>query len=247
MVDRPQKICLVCMDRTGSNMISSRLNTHKNIFFYNEIFHREFVIFQDDRVVTSKDILSRRDRDPSAFVSQVWNGDYEHKDVRPGIEAIGFKLFLNHNAEALRFVTNSGAKIIFLRRRNPLLRFSSFMIANKTGKWKSLSRDEKSVKVEFKPTEFRAYYNNYHSLETLYEMTLNRWNVPYFDLWYEDLVSDNATWEALVSYLGYDTSGFDESPLVRQNPTDPLARFTNPGFVENYLRECSKLEWLQAS
>lgn len=239
-----QKLCLVCMDRTGSNMISDRLNTHPAITFYNEVFHRHYIIFNDNRMAENPELIARRDRNPSAFVSQLWSGDYEPADDRPSIKAIGFKLFLNHNAEALKYVTNSDAKIVFLRRRNALCRFSSFKIATETKVWKTSEKSSKAHKILFNADEFRAYMQNYLSLETMYEMVLNRWNRAYIPIWYEDIVRNVGAWKHLTDYLGFDIDDFGESPLVKQNSSDVLSRFRNPQLVEEYARKIGKAEWL---
>ncbi|PID95761.1 MAG: hypothetical protein CSA85_00715 [Alphaproteobacteria bacterium] len=251
MADKPniKKMCLICMDRTGSNMISSRLNTHPRIRFYNELFHRQYVIFQDDRVNGSVEMVSKRDRDPAAFISQVWSGGYEPSEDLENIDGIGFKLFINHNAEALRYVVNTNAKLIFLRRRNPLLRFSSFKIAVRTGEWKRNEANgeapAKKAKVKFHAPEFRAYMNNFQTLETLLEMTLNRWNRKYFNVWYEDFVQQDIVWKNLVRYLGYDVADFGESPLLKQNTDDVAARFSNPDDVREYVEQMKRYDWLQ--
>lgn len=239
-----KKMCLVCMDRTGSNMISSRLNTHPEIQFYNEVFHRQYVIFQDDRVNGDIDFVSRRDRNPEAFVGQIWAGAFESEPTRSATNGYGFKIFVNHNARALRFITNSDAKIIFLRRRNPLLRYSSFKIASVTGEWKSTKDKKSNKKVAFQPTEFRAYYQNYESLETLYEMTLTRWNRPYFQVYYEDIIKREEVWNDLVGYLGYAPADFKQSSLVRQNSSDVLGRFSNPEVVEEFVAKLGAYDWL---
>lgn len=233
------------MDRTGSNLISSRLDTHKNIVFYNELFHRQYAIFHDDRVASGAELIARRDRSPAAFVSSIWNGEYEPKEKRDDIHGIGFKIFLNHNAEALRYIINSNAKIIFLRRRNAFARFSSFKIAAATNEWKSTgSKENKSFKVDFRPEEFRAYMQNYLSLETLFEMTLTRWNRNYFDAWYEDITSQPVAWEKMVNYLGFDPKDFSESSLVKQNTSNVLSRFSNPEAVEKFAADINRYDWL---
>lgn len=242
------KICLVCMDRTGSNLLSSRLDTHEKLCFYNEVFHRQFIIFRDDRIVSSPDVVFRRDRAPAAFVSQIWNGAFETKAQRASLEGIGFKLFINHNANALRYVINSDAKIIYLRRRNPLHRFSSFKIAAATGEWKQTDTAQrgpkKKPKIKFSPSEFRAYVNNYESLESLFEMTLNRWNRSHFNVWYEDFVSDTRVWNDLVEYIGFDPKDFGQSSLVKQNSPDIADRFSNPDEVFDFVKSLNKQEWL---
>lgn len=245
MTSEITKICLICMDRTGSNMISSRLNTHSNIVFYNEIFHRQYIIFHDDRVSGNDHLVARRDRSPAAFVSSIWNGEFEPKEQRERIHGIGFKLFLNHSAEALRHVINSDAKIVFLRRRNALARFSSFKIAAVTGEWKSIgSVGKKPVKVNFRPEEFRAYMQNYLSLETLFEMTLLRWNRSYFDASYEDVTSHPVAWANMTTYLGFDPKDFSESLLVKQNASNVLSRFSNPDDVEKFVADINRYDWL---
>lgn len=245
MSSEPVKICLICMDRTGSNMISSRLDTHRDIVFYNEIFHRQYVIFNDQRVAAGAEILARRDKNPSAFVSAVWRGEFEEKSLRTEISGIGFKLFLNHNAEALRYVINSDSKIIFLRRRNALARFSSFKIASLTSEWKATTQTrKKDVKVNFNANEFRAYLQNFLSLEMLFEMTLNRWSRAHFSVFYEDIVARPEVWTDMIRYLGFRREDFGESALLKQNTSDVLARFSNPDQVRDFVCGIGRYDWL---
>jgi LPS sulfotransferase NodH len=251
MAEEIQKVCLVCMDRTGSNMLSSRLNTHQSIRFYNEVFHRQYVIFADDRMNGSNEMIARRDTAPAAFISQMWNGGFEPEATRDQIRSIGFKLFLNHNADALRYVINSDCKLIFLRRRNALSRFSSFKIAAASGAWKVKKSDVEANKgvpkktlVNFNATEFRAYMQNYLSLEMMFEMLLNRWNRNCFNIWYEDLVTQPRVWDDLVVSLGYKPTEFGETSLIKQNNRDILARFSNPQDVSDYVASINRYEWL---
>lgn len=247
-----KKLCLVCMDRTGSNMLSSRLNTHPEIIFYNEIFHRQYIIFHDDRVSSAENNIFERDNYPAAFVERVWSGGFEPKEVREKTSAIGFKIFLNHNSHALRHITNADSKIIFLRRRNALSRFSSFKIAQKTGEWKkfedsksSLKKDKaETKKVHFYPAEFRAYYQNYMSLETLYEMTLTRWARPFFNVYYEDLISQPQVWQDIAGFLDYNLQDFGETPLKKQNTKNILERFSNPDDVRLFIEMSGHYDWL---
>lgn len=240
-----RKMCLLCMDRTGSNMISSRLNTHPEIVFYNEIFHRQYIIFQDDRVVGDKGAVARRDKDPAAFVSRVWNGECEPADKRAGLTGVGFKLFLSHNADALRYVVNSDAALVWLRRRNPLSRFSSFKIAAATNEWKLTNGGPaKKATVPFHAAEFRAYVENYRSLEALAEMVMNRWNRAHFPIWYEDFVRSPQVWDDMVGFLGYDPAAFGQSPLRKQNSSDLLERFSNPEAVQEYVASVGRYDWL---
>lgn len=244
MDNKFEKICLICMDRTGSNMVSQRLNTHPEVIFYNEVFHRQHVIFHDNRLNGDQSLLAARDTKPAAFVSQMWAGAYEAKEALQGVRSIGFKLFLNHNAEALKYVVNSDAKLIFLRRRNPLSRFSSFKIATATGEWKSTVMSKPKKTVQFHAAEFRAYIQNFTSLETLFEMVANRWNRPFFDLWYEDLVKQPQVWNDMCKYIGYPGDEFGASPIVKQNSSDVLSRFSNPDDVRDYVSQVGKYEWL---
>lgn len=240
-----QKICLVCMDRTGSNMISSRLDTHPNLIFYNEVFHRQYIIFHDQRVAANADQIAARDRDPASFISRLWSGSYEPAETRGSIRGIGFKLFLNHNADALRHVINSDAKIIFLQRRNPLARYSSFRIAAVTGEWKTKNAAKgKTQNVPFRADEFRSYVQNYLSLETLFKMTLTRWGREHFSFFYEDFMASPQVWDDLVAYLGFSPENFSQSPLVKQNSKDILKRFNNPDDVRKFVAAVGHYEWL---
>lgn len=243
----PQKLCLLCMDRTGSNFLSSMLETHPKIKFYNEVFHRQYIIFADDRVVANPKMLTRRDRAPEAFVSQLWNGEFEPKEARGNYDAFGFKLFLNHNARALKHVINSDAKIILLKRRNHLARFSSFKIAAKTGVWKS-SEGQKApqiTKLAFNENEFRAYIETFRNLEMMFEMIAQRWNRDYLSVEYEDFFAQKDVRENMVRYIGFDSDMLTMPSLQKQNTKDVVSRFSNRDEVMTYLHNTGNESWAQ--
>lgn len=239
-----QKACLLSMDRTGSNMLSDRLNSHPEICFYNELFHRQYAIFDDTRVNSDDDLLASRDKHPSSFISRAWAGEFEPEECREGLKMIGFKLFLNHNGEALAHVIRSDAKIVFLRRRNALARFTSFKIASKTNQWKSKIGLSNRATFKFIAPEFRAYMQNFLALEALTEMTLTRWNRSYVNIWYEDIVKIPQVWEDLTKHLGFNADDFKEASLVKQNSSDILSRVSNPEDLKRFVSQIDRYDWL---
>ena len=189
--------------------------------------------------------IARRDRDPAAFISSIWRGEFEPKAQQENLRGVGFKLFLNHNAEALRYIINSDARIVFLRRRNALARYSSFKIAGASGEWKSTEKTPKQkLTVNFYPAEFRAYVQNFLSLESMFAMVMNRWNRNYFDAWYEDISSRSEVWDQMVRHLGYEPEEFGQTALVKQNTSDVLARFSNPDEVTQFMVDIDRRDWL---
>lgn len=232
---------LICMERTGSNFISEYLDSSKELRVYNELFHRSMIIFDDGRISESPQLLSNRDQNPEAFLSRVWNGEFESEELRKQYSGFGFKIFLNHNARALKYIVNRGNKIVYLTRRSALSRFSSFKIAEKTGEWKTRkgqdAKKKKIEKIEFFPSEFRAYYQNYRTLETLFEMTLTRWNVSYHPIVYEDFFSQEVARKGIAEYLQIDSSSLKEPDLKQQNTADTIDRFSNPEEVVKFMTE----------
>ena len=234
--------CLVCLDRTGSNYVQEYLNLQPGVVFYNELFHRQSIIFDMNRILSDSESIDSRDSSPSAFIDRVFSGHFEAYDKN--ISAIGFKLFLNHNADALGHVLDSACKLLFLSRANYLARFSSFKIAAASDAWRLEGPTTRErVRVEFMETEFRAYMENARSLEMLFERSVASSGRQVYRLSYQSFFSDPAERPALLQFLGVVPSTRALPRLIKQNSKDICGRFSNANDARRFIERIGRPEW----
>ncbi|WP_034160798.1 hypothetical protein [Sphingomonas sp. ERG5] len=116
--------------RTGSNLLCGLLNAHPDILCHHGLFNPGGVHRARDRRGAFGSV-AERDNDPLTFLDRVWNSN---RDAR----AIGFKINLGENPDAVEILLNDrSVRKLLLRRRNRLRTYVSEKIATRTGVWES--------------------------------------------------------------------------------------------------------------
>ena len=132
------KFVIVSAGRSGSNMLTSLLNSHPNIHCYYEIFH-------DDVFQSAKNFYYPKSKkqhkfffdDPQGYIHDVFYNRYHHKNI----SYVGFKIiydqtrFLGKKSIWSYLESNSDIKIIHLLRGNLLAQYLSLVNAQKTRKY----------------------------------------------------------------------------------------------------------------
>lgn len=234
------KFAILATARSGSNLLSSRLSSHPDIFVHGEIFHSKHIagpLHHDGSIaiddLSSNEMMTLRERAPLKFLNTILAG--------PERNCVGFKLFLNHNETVLNYVIeDSSYKLLVLERANRLAAYSSAAIGSEVGVWHT-TKQPSTKAIEFDRTRFLATKKFLdESYAALRSKLSGRPGVVWLE--YRQLNAVDSD-DAALELLGVDRAYALSSPLVKQNPEQPIARFTNRDAVEAALAEIGHSEW----
>ena len=226
---------VVSEPRTGSTVLTHKLELLDNVSCQGEIFHPDeiFSSAKEDSIPSRQE----RDADPVEFLHKIIKETYKQRGQS---KTIGFKLFFDHNTTVTNYVLNKKIPIVFLERCNKLAQYSSLKIAKKTGKWNSddvLSKEQEELnkkrgkKVRFSLIEFIAYSirSRYRFINLINKAKKS--NTPYYYTTYEKMF-DTQEWKKIISFLNIETSSIEvNSSYEKQNKGSIFSRFSNPGYA----------------
>jgi hypothetical protein len=235
----PQRFVVLAMQRTGSNMVVSTLNTHPSIYCHGELLRVSAPRSGAAglRVLERVDPRYREDGYRHAhaeqFLEEVFGLDYE-------VDFAGFKLLLTQNPGALdALIDDRRYTKVLLCRDNVLARYSS----NKLARAKRESSDAGAPsKVAFDEDEFRKFRNGH---ERAYGHTRNRLKATgqeYLEVTYLDACTPEGL-RAIVQSLGADPTVDLGVKTPKRNSSDIVSRFTNPLEVDAFLRDHQLDQW----
>lgn len=196
------KYVIVCLPRTGSNLLRSLINSHSNAIAFGEIFRFEENIGWDLRYYPQiKWLNKKKNEKPWEFLNrEIFNRHFLK------IKAVGFKLFYHHarndkQKKVWDFIRNSeDIRIIHLRRENYLRRFISYKRAKDSGRWVKLKKDEiDDYSTELTFEECFNFFEHTDAEEKNIEKFFSGKNV--LTITYKNLVSD--TKKEIDSVFGY--------------------------------------------
>lgn len=134
--------------RTGSNLLQQSLNSHPAVVCFRELFNLDPSYIDYDREGWDghdQHDLELREKDVRRFLAERVFADHEQR-----IRAVGFKFHYDHfwhDAELIPALTSdSGLRVVHLRRLNRLRTLVSVKIAEQTGAW--MLRDESQHRVQ---------------------------------------------------------------------------------------------------
>lgn len=201
-----EKFIIVCPPRSGSNLLVSYLDSHPGIRCYAEIFHAGETNMESAMIYPKTSDLHQRFLDASAAFLET------HFFVKPypkEIVSLGFKLLYNQalgekGRQVWSYLVNATAiKIIHLRRSNLLAGLLSCKRALQTGAWTSLDKQygvgEEPIELSY---EECLWY--FQAIEMYVKVNGLRFKQHRrIDVWYEDLVRDNAgEMQRILDFLG---------------------------------------------
>jgi hypothetical protein len=231
--------------RTGSSHLTERLRSHPGILCHGEVFHpKNLWVYWPKRDLTDEvrnELLALRQSDPGALVERIFSQSY-------GRSAVGFKIFTGHCDEILdRLIADPSVRKIVLLRKNVLANFSSYLAAGRTATWgtKSPAEEGGPGKIVFKEKQFVKFYHNYTNFYKTVIGGLNANGQAFQLVHYED-INDSLLFSGIVTFVGANPTVplRERRELVKQNSSDILSRFANPGSVRAFLREHGLLDWL---
>lgn len=192
--------------RTGSTMIQSALNTHRQIICEEELFHEnhERNLSQSAREHVERNLFNRT------------------------AEAIGFKLQGYQATDEIdQLLRDDNYRVVLPYRRSKLEQYVSFLVAQQTNRWQR--RDEPEflpVKVRVEVEAFEDFVKGNNQKEADIRKAVE--GLPTMTVFYEDCLDDwGNQMNRLQSFLGVEA--------VHLNPTTQKAR-TRPlnEWVENW-------------
>jgi hypothetical protein len=228
---------IVASMRTGTNLLERVLDYHDDVFCHGELFNPDFVGFQNESTRAfggfERAETERRDSDLAQFF-QAMIGSVEQPIV-------GYRIFQNHNKDALRqTIFNPDIKKVILRR-SLLETFVSHKVAQATDQWLVEQRTARKPfeKIQFSTEEFlrysarnSLYYNEiYHALASTGQ--------SFAAIDYDELKSPAAI-NRLARFLGSE----DELEAVPELLLKQNLRGVQ-GSVENYDQMIDNLQKLQ--
>lgn len=241
------KYVIVTMQRSGSNMLGSILDSHPQIACFGELMRRtpDWMLekgyrgalkilevtdpeFRDDNVRFAR---------PYDFVNCAFSTQTK-KNIK------GFKLHVEQHPEFLeKLFGDPEYSFIHLQRENVLAQYSSWKIAQVTGQGNARKGTEiRRAKVLFKPTDFQKYLNRIEKDLSRITSMLSARDDSVFHIKYTQLMND-AKIREVIAFLGADDKAAVEVGTEKRNPSNILSRFENPEIVTSFLESIGRSDW----
>lgn len=170
-----------------------------------------------------------------------------------GESIVGCKIFaLQVSEQELESLLRlDGMRVVILRRRNLLRRYTSFNIALKTSEWhgnqfrlrnQALTAEKRSITIDTKDLieGIITSDNRFRRFESATE------GLPRIEVWYEDLSADlDAELRRVATFLGAGPPAHESPPkLSKQNPEPLRELITNYDEVSEFLEDVGLAEFL---
>ncbi|MBQ4847718.1 hypothetical protein [Pseudoalteromonas sp. MMG005] len=221
------RFIILAAPRSGSNMLSSMLNSHPSVLCHHELYNPEgihYALSLRDTEFSLAINQQQRDKDPLGFLARTW----AHAQ---GMPCVGFKMTHKQNQQVFDYALNDPSiKKIVLHRNNQVKVHVSKLIAEKNGIWESYGLQEHAptvrtlpigntstqVTVELTKLEQDIAMNRAFYQEITDRLTQSK--QPYLKLEYETLTQQD-TLEKLFYFLAIAPHALT-TRSQKQNPTD---------------------------
>jgi LPS sulfotransferase NodH len=211
------RFVILAAPRTGSNLICTLLDSHRDVLCHHEIFNprgiRYCLRYRNGSLNLGS--VGERDAEPLMFLDRVWNTRLSHASV-------GFKMTRSQNDVVFDHVVhNRDIKKIVLHRRNRIKTYVSEKIAGRLDQWEvydssELIRARPKIHVAVDDLRRHITMNDtyYQSLETCLAENHQPWiRVSYEALWSCDEI------QRLLEFLSLPPCPLAFSG-IKQNSTD---------------------------
>jgi len=240
-----KKFVIICSQRTGSNMLTSTLQSHPDIECHGELFRRKKErLGRGVRIFAEIDPRFRQE----AYLTEHWREllDLVLQQAREsGVQAVGFKL-MTQQSEVVRNVLiedDSWAKIL-LKRDNVLAVYSSDKIAKSRAKGSFLKfAGAKKPRIKFVADEFDRFHLNYEKRFEDVRRHLDECGQDYLDIRYSDICKPEGI-KSVIRFLGLDPEANWEVISQKRNSSQLLERFSNPTEVARSMEQAGLQDWL---
>lgn len=242
-----QKFVIITMQRSGSNMLVTMLDSHPEIKCFGELMRKTPGWMRKQgyrgalRILDKVDPVYRKDAYRFAHPYDFVEAAYATK---PRASRHGFKIHIDQHREFLdALIQDPEYRIIVLRRENVLAQYSSWKISEVTGQGNAPKGTKvKTAQVDFSPRNFKSYLKRVDKDYELVWQRIRESGKSFFEIKYTEL-TDKERMRELAGFLEVDTSFPLEPGTEKRNPSDIVARFTNPEKVRETLSEIGHEEW----
>ena len=218
MAEAVRRFVILSARRSGSNLLCTLIDSHPDALCHHELFNPGGIFTALDLRDTPTPLhdITARERDPAAYLAQVWR-------YARGHACVGFKMTPEQHPEILRTVLDdTGIAKIVLRRNNPLRALVSERIAELTGRWEAYAGETQPSPHPRVHVERDELDRHVRQVEAFYDSltdAMQRSGQHWLELRYESLF-DTEEQDRLCAFLGLPTRAL-RARSVRQNP-EPL-------------------------
>ncbi len=223
MTETVRRFAVLSARRSGSNLLCTLIDSHPDALCHHELFNPRGIFTALDLrdMDTPLHDMAARERDPIAFLSQVWGYARSHA-------CVGFKMTPDQHPEILRtLLDDPGVAKIVLRRNNPLRALVSERIAEITGRWEAYAGEScgqpvdaaPHPRIHIEPDELDRHVRHVEAFYDSLTGTMQRSGQRWLELRYESLF-DAGEQQRLCDFLGLSPRVL-RARSIRQNP-EPL-------------------------
>ncbi len=251
---------ILAAPRSGSNMLSSLLNSHTAVLCHHELYNPNGIFYALPLRGTDFQLAAntqQRDQAPLAMLSRVWANHLGH-------DCVGFKMTHRQNQAVFHFVLNdTRVKKIVLKRRNEVKTHVSKLIAEQSGVWEDYGVNTNSTTTNSVTTSRREEEltpaNNAEKVTVNMDLLqqdvafnrafyqqlsqqLSASKQTYLEVHYECLV-ERETHKEILDYLQLPYQALT-TPSRKQNPTDVSQKISNYQSLINHCHDPALLAQL---
>ncbi len=218
MAEAVRRFAILSTRRSGSNLLCTLIDSHPDALCHHELFNPRGIFTALDLRDTPTPLhdIAARERDPAAYLAQVWRYTRGHA-------CVGFKMTPEQHPEILQTVLDdTGIAKIVLRRNNPLRALVSERIAEITGRWEAYAGETKPAthpRIHIERDELDRHVQQVEAFYDSLTDTMQRSGQHWLELRYESLF-DAVEQHRLCAFLGL-SPRILQARSVRQNP-EPL-------------------------
>lgn len=237
-----RRFVLLASERTGSNMLVTALDSHPDMRCFGELLRRNATAAKGAlRILPSIDPVFMDEAYRRSHVDDYLDAVFA---LAAGAERVGFKLMLQQHVRLRNaLIADPAVAKVLLYRENGLAAYSSDRIARVTGQGTvGLKGTIKTARVPFKPAQFEAFQAQRAQQYAVTRKRLAASGQDWLEVEYLEIARPEGI-ARVVAFLGADPQAELEVRTQKRNPSDILARFTNPRKVERYLAEHGLERW----
>ena len=234
------RFVILAVPRSGSNMLSSLLNSHGDVLCHHELYNPNGIFYALPLRNTSFQLaesMVQRDQAPLEMLERIWEQDL-------GFTCVGFKMTLKQNPAVFDSLLNDASiKKIVLKRGNSVKTHISKLIAEQSKVWEDYGtyrvtngeppRGLQKVTVNLEEMRRDIAFNREYYAEI--EESLTESNQSFLEVQYERLPDWNHQ-QAILNYLDLPHQRLTTESR-KQNPTDISQMICN---YSELVQECDE-------
>lgn len=227
---------IISPGRTGSNHLSSLLDSHGDVLCHGELFGEKNISFANENKLHLNNENFRKFL-PYLFTKY-------HLAVDRKYNAVGFRLLLDQNQKLIKkIVVDRKIKKIFLLRRNELKRYISTKLAEQTEVWhlRYGHKKDSNEKIEFIIDDFVESRLWLERELKKYSALLEKNKQEYLVIFYEDLNKQSCT-DKILTFLNLPIKQLT-STQVKLNPEELEKLVENYQDLKDHI-ENTNISWM---